>query len=122
MNPNHQTKAASISKAVAAGESIELDAQHVADLHEALNFCRSLMATATRDYREDKIDVLLSAVLCGNGCEDDLMDPSHEHDWLCGGDQDMTFQAERHGWSPKVVEKLRRFRSAVAIVSTEPKP
>ena len=121
MNPDHQAKAASISKAVSAGDSIELDAQLIGDLHEALSFCHSLMVTATGDYTEDKIGSLLSAVLTGTGCEDDLLDPSHEHDWFCEGD-DMEHQARVQGWSPEVVEKLRRFRSAVAIMSAERKP
>jgi hypothetical protein len=87
-------------------------------LSEALDFCRTLLATTPRDTSLDPVDALVCAVLIGYGCEEHLSDSAHVHDEICGGeDGSMTPLAEFHNWSPEVVAKLRRFRSAVVTVT-----
>jgi len=96
-----------------------IDTQLMADLSEALTYCRNLLATHTRDMSEHPVDALLYAVLVGHGCEALLTDPTHQHDEFCGGDESMAIAAEFPGLSPEIVAKLRRLRLAVATVTAD---
>ena len=97
-----------------------IDAHLISEVREALHLCRDVLATTPRDTSIDPVDALLFAVLCGQECEEALLDPTHEHDDICGGHDSMAAAAEYQGWSPEMVAKLRRLRLAVAILTAEP--
>lgn len=91
----------------------EVDAR-VLGVREALKMLDQLLAFSSRDWSQSDVDARLYAVLCGWDCEDGECsnpgNPQHDHTVA------MTEIAQRFGWTPEVVARLRELRASVREV------
>lgn len=97
-----------------SGESPSLLLQ--ADLTEALDRVRGLMATNVRDWGMDRGDAWLYGLFCGWDCEERFDDPEHDcadPDDTCEGQAAMAEVARRWHWTRDDVARLRRYREVI---------
>lgn len=91
----------------------EIDARALG-VRGALRMLDQLLAFSSRDWSQSDVDARLYAVLCGWDCEDGECsnpgNPKHDHAVA------MTEIAQRFGWTPEVVARLRELRASVREV------